>query len=196
MPSSIIPSFVLYCFVSAITPGPANLCSLACAIKYGRSRALRQWRGLFCGYATVSLAASVVVWFLGSVLNRYIRVMVWIGAAYILWLAWNILHSDSSADAEANAKCNFFTGFFLQLTNPKAIVFCVTTLTIYALPYASGYWDVLKIALILPFTGPVGNLGWLFTGASLKQFFQNHQKPINIAMAAALAFCAFSIIRS
>ena len=28
MPISLIPSFLLYCFVGGITPGPANLCSL------------------------------------------------------------------------------------------------------------------------------------------------------------------------
>ncbi len=42
MPLSLVPSFVLYCLVSAVTPGPANLCSLASALKYGRRRALVQ----------------------------------------------------------------------------------------------------------------------------------------------------------
>ena len=50
MPISLIPSFLIYCFVGAITPGPANLCSLGAALRYGRGPALRQWRGLFCGF--------------------------------------------------------------------------------------------------------------------------------------------------
>ncbi len=75
MPASMIPSFLLYCFVSAITPGPANLCSLASAMKYGRRQALRQWRGLFTGFAVVALFSSVAVWFLGSLLGRYLRVL-------------------------------------------------------------------------------------------------------------------------
>ena len=49
MPSSILPTFLIYCFVSAITPGPANLCSLVSAMKYGKKQALLQWRGLFTG---------------------------------------------------------------------------------------------------------------------------------------------------
>lgn len=32
MPISLIPSFLLYCFVGGITPGPANLCSLSAAL--------------------------------------------------------------------------------------------------------------------------------------------------------------------
>ena len=49
MPLALFPSFLLFCTISAITPGPANLCSLASAMAYGRVPALRQWRGIFIG---------------------------------------------------------------------------------------------------------------------------------------------------
>lgn len=196
MPASLIPSFALYCAVSAITPGPANLCSLASAVKYGRRQALRQWRGIFTGFVIVALVSSLAVWFLGTVLNRYLRVLTWIGAGYIIWLAWHILKSDSGTNAEAGAHCNFFTGLIVQLTNPKIMVFCMTALTIYALPYAHSYRDLLLTAAILPFTGPMGNLIWLFAGTALQHFFQNRQHLANIIMAVLLGFCAVSIILS
>lgn len=194
MPLSLIPTFFLYCAVSAITPGPANLCSLASAIKYGKQRALRQWRGIFIGFAVVALISSTAVWFLGTLLNRYLRVLTWIGAGYILYLAWHILRSDNSGEADAGAHCNFVTGLLVQLTNAKIIIFCMTALTTYALPYANSYWDVLKIAVFLPFTGPMANLIWLFAGARLQQFFRRYQKPVNIVKALSLVFCAISII--
>ena len=196
MPAAMIPSFILYCFVSMITPGPANLCSLASAIKYGRERALRQWRGLFTGFTIIALASSAAVWFLGTVFNRYLRVLTWIGAAYILWLAWHILHSEIAEEADAGAHCNFLTGLLLQLTNAKIIIYCMTALTTYVLPYADSYWDVLKIAAFLPLTGPMANLVWLFAGASMQQFFRNYQKPVNVVMALSLVYCAVRIVLS
>ena len=36
MPASLIPTFLVYCFVNSITPGPANLCTLSAALRYGR----------------------------------------------------------------------------------------------------------------------------------------------------------------
>ena len=69
MPIEIIPTFIMYSAVSAITPGPANLCSLASAISYGRKKALRQWRGIFTGFAVVSVTISVVVWFISAILD-------------------------------------------------------------------------------------------------------------------------------
>lgn len=194
MPEVLIPTFILYSFVSAITPGPANLCSLAAAMTYGRQRALLQWRGIFLGFGLVAVAASLVVWFFGLALHTYLSIMRYIGAAYIFWLAWNILHSSMSA-AAAKPRCNFYTGIMVQVANPKTLLYCFTTLSTYGLPYAGSYPDLLKLALLLPFTGPMGNLVWLLAGASLKKFFQKHHKPLNIAMSLALAYCAVNILR-
>ena len=69
MPVSILPSFLLYCYITAITPGPANLCSLSTALRYGRTVALRQWRGLATGFFIDSMAAVLISRLLGDVLG-------------------------------------------------------------------------------------------------------------------------------
>lgn len=90
----------------------------------------------------------------------------------------------------------FFTGLFVQLTNPKIMVFCITALTIYALPYVHSYRDLLLITVILPFTGPIANLIWLFAGTALQYFFKNRQRVVNTIMAILLVFCAVAVILS
>ena len=194
MPASLIPSLIVYCFVTVITPGPANLCTFAAAITYGKKKALSQWRGLFAGFWIIALAASVVVWFFGTLLSEYVKVMTWIGAAYIMWLAYHMLRSNGVGEAHADAHCNFFTGLFINLTNPKVIIYCITVLTTFVLPYADSYTDVLKVAVLLPFTGPVANFVWLFAGSTLQKFFRNYQKQANVVMALSLALCAVSIV--
>ena len=99
MPISLIPSFLIYCFVGAITPGPANLCSLGAALRYGRGLALRQWRGLFCGFFLDSMGAVAVTWLLGAALDRYVGALSWIGAAYLLWMAWHMLRPGGASSA-------------------------------------------------------------------------------------------------
>lgn len=102
MPSTMIPTFLIYCYVTSITPGPANLCSLAAALRYGRKLALRQWRGIFTGFFIVSMASVLITYLLGTVMNQYVGVLAWIGAAYILWMAWHMLRS-SIGEAEDRA---------------------------------------------------------------------------------------------
>ena len=96
MPISLISSFLLYCFVGGITPGPANLCSLSAALRYGRGSALRQWRGLFCGFFLDSMGAVVLTWLLGAALNEYVGMLAWVGAAYLLWMAWHMVRSSGT----------------------------------------------------------------------------------------------------
>lgn len=50
MPRQVILPFLIYSFITSITPGPANLCSLSTALHYGKATALRQWRGLYSLY--------------------------------------------------------------------------------------------------------------------------------------------------
>ena len=91
MPIALLPTFLLFCFINGITPGPANLCSLSTAMNEGKQAALRQWKGLFTGFALVSLGSVLVNAFLGNVLGTCVRYFAWAGASYLLWMAWNMI---------------------------------------------------------------------------------------------------------
>lgn len=194
MPVSLIPSFLLYCYVGAITPGPANLCSLSAALRYGKKAALVQWRGIFVGFACVSMASVLVTWLLGAALSQYVGMLSWVGAAYILWLAWHTLHSSGIEADKDPARPSFRSGLLLQLSNVKIMIYCLTAMTGYVLPYTNSFWTLLAVGVFLPFTGPIANLLWLFAGASMQKLFANHRKVVDIVMAAALAACAVSLV--
>lgn len=194
MPISLIPSFLIYCFVGAITPGPANLCSLGAALRYGRGPALRQWRGLFCGFFLDSMGAVAVTWLLGAALDRYVGALSWVGAAYLLWMAWHMLRPGGADPDRDPAAPTFVTGLLVNLTNVKVIIFCIAALSSYVLPYNSSIWALLAVGLFLPFTGPVCNLVWLFAGASLQKLFARHRRTVDVAMALSLALCAASLV--
>lgn len=194
MPTSLIPSFLLFCYVGAITPGPANICSLSAALRYGKKAALIQWRGIFVGFACVSLASVVVTWLLGTALSQYVGFLSWIGAAYILWMAWHTLRSSGIQADNDPAKPSFRNGLFLQLTNVKIMICCLTAMTSYVLPYTNSFWSLLAVGVFMPFTGPIANLLWLFAGASLQKLFENHRRTVDIVMAIALVLCAISLV--
>ena len=194
MPASMLPSFLLYCYIGAITPGPANLTSLAAALRYGRKPALRQWRGIFFGFFLVSMASVLVTWLLGTMLNEYVGYLAWVGAAYILWMAWHILRS-SGVEAEDNPdQPTFRRGLLVQLTNVKIMVFCLTALASYVLPYTDSFWWLLGVGLFLPFTGPMANLVWLFAGASLQKLFSRHRRAVDIVLSLSLVACAVNLV--
>jgi cysteine/O-acetylserine efflux protein len=195
MPASLLPSFLLYCYVGAITPGPANLCSLSTALRYGKGPALRQWRGLFTGFFLVSMAAVLATWLMGTLLNQYVGALSWVGAAYLLWMAWHTLRASSGPEGQVSSAPGFLSGLLVNLTNVKVMIFCLMALASYVLPYTRSLRALLAVGLFMPFTGPLANLVWLFAGAALQKLFVNHRKAVDRACAAALALCAVTLVR-
>lgn len=194
MPLTIVPSFLIYCYITGVTPGPANLCSLSTALHYGKKTALRQWRGIFWGYFIISMGAVLITHLIGTVLNQYVKYLSWVGAAYILWLAWHTFHSAAYEEKENIHAPNFFTGLFLQFTNVKIMVSCTTALSCYVLPYTDSFWILLGVGLFLPLTGPIANLLWVYAGVSLQKLFQNYRKQVDVVMAVSLVLCAVTLV--
>lgn len=206
MPLPVIPSFLYYCLLMGITPGPANVTSLATAARLGRSRAVRQWYGIFAGFFVVSMVSAVLLYLVGTVVTEYVRYFTYVGAAYILYLALHILldrGSDVAADGEPPvhrrglpfAEGTFLYGFFLQLTNVKIMVTCVSALAGFVLPYGQGLTRLLLFGALLPFiSGPMCNLLWVFLGGVLQRLFRNHRKAVNLIMALSLGACAISMV--
>lgn len=191
-------SFLLYAFVSGITPGPANLFSLSVAMKSGRNVAIKQWYGLFTGYTIVALASVFIVYFISRTFENFIEVFSFIGAAYIAYLAISLLlQAIKPYDKIRNNRTtgNFRTGFFVQLTNVKIMVFCLTAITTYMLPCHQDFPHILIFGLILPFTGPVCNLAWLFAGVLLQGMFKKHHRIFYTLMGLSLLYCAIGIVR-
>lgn len=195
VPASILPSFLIYCYINTITPGPANLCTLSAALRYGTGPALKQWRGLFAGFFLISMVSVLITYLLGTLLNQYVGYLSWVGAIYLLWMAWHTLRSAGAEAEEADpAYPSFRTGLMVQATNVKVMLYCLTALSGYVLPYDQSFGALMTVGLILPFTGPAANLVWLFAGAALKKFFTNHRKLVDVVMAIALALCAVSLV--
>lgn len=193
MPLSLLPSLLSLCLIIGYTPGPANLLSLSSALKYGRQQAFKLWRGLFCGFLIVDVVMAVVTWSLGPIMRDYIPWITYVGAAYIFYLAFRSV-INSGKEHTGTGDCSFLTGFVMQLTNAKMIVFCLTSFSLYVLPFSDSLLSYIPVIIIVILAGPIANLVWLLVGAKLQNLFVKHQLGVDLFMALALAFCAFLLI--
>lgn len=193
MPISLIPSLLLAILAVGYSPGPANLYSLACCLKFGRRKALKMWRGLLTGFSIGAVIMVVLTHLLGEVMGDYVIYLKYLGAAYILWLAWKMWRFSGQNNTEAQ-ECTFTSGMIVQLTNAKMLLFELTAFSVYVLPYSDRIADLFVVAALLLIAGPGANLVWLYAGAYLRRFFSKYQKQVDIVMAILLALCAIYII--
>ncbi|KNC67591.1 LysE family translocator [Pseudoalteromonas ardens] len=118
--------FILACFALNMTPGPNNLLSMNNARCYGFKSALIAGLGRIAAFTVmIALAASglAVVLFASETLFLTIKVA---GAAYLLWIAFNLWRSNASPVSEPESIRNRLglakQEFLLAAGNPKAIL--------------------------------------------------------------------------
>ena len=196
MPLEVFLSYILFAFISSITPGPANLVTFATAIQFGRKTAFKQWTGLITGYTIDATISVFILYFLGAAFTQYVKYLTFVGVFYMLYLAFNMLHRNYSAEQKEVKEPGFLRGILVQLTNVKIIITIVTCISSYILPYYQDLGHIALFTALLPIIGPSCPLVWLFAGSLLQRVFVKHQMLMNIIMALALVFCAVSLIIS
>ena len=193
MPVNLLPALLLQILVVGYTPGPANIYSLAMAIRYGRARSLRMWLGLLTGASIAVLAMAAFTHLLGEALGSYVVYLKYLGAAYLVYLAYGMWRDRESAGDDRH-DCTFLNGMVVQLTNAKILLFELSVFSSFVLPYSGRFVDLLPVAALLLVAGPGANFVWLLLGSSLSHIFERYHRAVNIGSAVALLLCAVYII--
>lgn len=185
-------SFVI---VTTFTPGPNNISSASMGVLCGYRKTLNYLAGIASGFFVVMMACGYLSSALLTVLPTMEIYLRWIGAGYILWLAWGILRSDYSASESDKAAKEFSKGFFLQLFNPKVAVYGLTLYSTFLAPI-SGRIDYLSFsAVTFAFTAFVATSTWALFGAAIKKKLKDDvfRKAINLSLSIMLIYTAVEL---
>ena len=132
-------AFITASVLLALAPGPDNIFVLTQSIIRGKFAGLLVSFGLCTGLIvhTTAVAFGVAVIFQTSIVA--FTLLKLIGAAYLLYLAWKIIHSED-IKIDTNQKNNFkkktlyFRGIIMNITNPKVSIFFLSFLPQFADP--------------------------------------------------------------
>lgn len=186
-------NFLIYLWVTAITPGPNTITSMTFGNRHGVRRALPFNLGIFVGMLTLALLAAFLGNALITVLPSLKGILQWVGIAYLLWLAWHIFRSGP-LEANHNAtEASFQRGLLLQFINVKAILYCITSMTTFVLPYISNPMLIALNALLLATIALTSSLIWSGFGSLFRTLFQAHYRIVNTVLALLLVYCAWAL---
>lgn len=186
-------SFLIYAVVTAITPGPNNLMSMANAGQVGFRKAFPFNLGIFAGFLTVLSICTCFLNVLASCLPQIRQVTLILGAAYMLWLAFDTFRSRGVASTGQSGQ-GFWSGLLLQFINPKIYVYCIVSMEAYIFPFYQGRWGYLGLFVgLLALVGFLSTLCWSLFGSAMKKLFSDHSRIVNTVMALLLVYCAVSL---
>lgn len=150
--------------------------------------------GVFFGVFTIFVLSSIFSVILYDHIPSIKSIMAYVGAAYILWLAWQIYKSDPQNDDRTQKRTNtLLSGLLLQFVNPSVIIYSLATVSTFIIPYYKSTFMLLYFSLILAFIGFLGTCCWALFGSIFQKFLIKNYKIVNIVMALLLVYCSISL---
>lgn len=188
---------LVYMIVSAVTPGPNNLTCLYLGGSLG-VRGSRKFiiasvlsvlvKALLCGLLNVALA---------DVLPAAVDVVKWLGAAYMLWLAWKMARSGWEEDSDSSGvrrSAEYRDGIILQLLNGKSWIGALSIFAVYVIPVTTSLRAVVLASLAYALAIAAASLLWTACGTAIRGFIAKHRKAFGILMALSLVWCAVTAV--
>lgn len=188
-------AFYSYVLLSTFTPGPNNIMCMSNASKYGFKKTIPFVLGAVSGFFVVICLSAVFSSLLYSFIPTIEPYMLVVGAAYILWLAWTVWRSKPHDEKKGLAAVNSYgSGLLLQFVNVKGILFSITAMSSFILPFYQGMPAISVFAAAMAGVGLVSTLSWALFGAAFERFFRKYSKTANAVMALFLVYCAVMMI--
>jgi threonine/homoserine/homoserine lactone efflux protein len=174
------------------SPGPATVSLVAAGSVHGVRRSLPYLVGIIVGTMIVLVAVASGITAALLAVPAIGSVMVWISAAYIVWLACRIATAPPvSEPAAASSAFTFAGGTLLGVANPKAwvaiaAVFASARLADVATTDATAKIAVLSGMIVLICAT------WLVAGTSIAPLLRNPRRArlVNVALALAVVGAA------
>ena len=188
----LIP-FVL---ITTFTPGPNNLSCASMSINFGIKKTMNYIYGIVSGFFLLLLLCGFFSNLLFTALPSVEPIMRWIGAAYILYLAYGTFRASFSFKEKSDQYLwGFYKGVLLQFLNPKAIIYGLTLYSVFLNPLIGNSLYIILFSLGFALVGLCALLTWVLFGAIINQFL-HHSKSriiINSILSLLLAYTAVKI---
>lgn len=187
---------VTFIFVSSITPGPNNVMLTASGANFGYQRSMPHMLGITVGCSLMLLLVGAGLGAVFAQMPQLYTVLQYVGAAYLIWLAWKIATSGQAGSADAKPQpLGFWQAAAFQWVNPKAWLMSVGVVAAYTSPQA--YWAslVLGASVMLVVNFPCISV-WTLFGSVIGRWLQSRRalQIFNGLMASLLLLSLWPLL--
>ena len=193
----LLLGFALFALVTSITPGPNNTMLLASGVNFGFNRTIPHMLGITCGFFVLVVAVGFG---LGAVFQTYpllYTILRYVGAAYLLYLAWKIAHSGPVSESEKGESkpISYLGAAAFQWVNPKAWIMAIGAISTYT-PMQGYFTNVIVIAAVFALINLPSVSVWAGCGTLLRNVLKDRRwlRLFNWGMALLLVASLYPLL--
>ncbi len=201
MPQDTLFAFSMFALVTSITPGPNNFMLLASGVNFGVRASVPHMLGITSGFWVMVLAVGLGLAEIFAQFAWLYDVLKWVGAIYMLYLAWGIATSGPPKDTSSNARIakpmSFWGAAAFQWVNPKAWIMAVGAFSTYV-PASSGLIVVTTAATLFAIINLPSVGVWALFGSKLRHLLNVRRNLLafNYCMAGFLVASLYPLLNT
>lgn len=196
MTFSLLLPLALFAFVSSITPGPNNVMLTASGATFGYRRTLPHMLGISAGVAIMLLMVGAGLGTVFEAMPILYTILKYVGAAYLLYLAWRIASAGGvDGAAERSRPFTFLEAAAFQWVNPKAWIMSVGIVATYT-PQQGFFHNLIVATLVMTLVNFPSISVWTLFGSALRRLLRHPEsvRRFNIGMALLLVASLYPIV--
>jgi cysteine/O-acetylserine efflux protein len=194
MTTSLLP-ILSYILISSFTPGPSNISSASLASVHGYKNTMKYQAGLAAGVFLLMFLSGLLSTTIVKILPTFEPIMRYVGAVYILYLAFGILKASYTFTEKDSKPLGFLHGFTLQILNPKLFVYAFTLFSAFLATMTRNMTILFLVVTFLATVAFCATSTWALFGTAIKTYLQHPRLKIvvNIILSLSLVYTAISL---
>ena len=181
-------SMALFWIVAAYTPGPNNVVASYSGFNFGIKKTIPHIFGVTFGFTFLVIALTLGLVNIFKLFPIIQNVLKYLGSFFLIYLAYKISFSKSSAEKKSENPISFLDTFIFQFLNPKGVLIGIIIVSSYV-EYGDNYLNYATQIVLLAFIISLSSITfWTFVGKYLRKFATNEKfiKYFNYAMSGLL----------
>ena len=184
----LLGPLVLFAAAMCLTPGPNVVMVVASSVNFGFRRAVPHMLGISIGFGLMTVAIGVGLAGLFEAQPALHAAIRYLGAAYLLYLAWRIAGSAAALPARTEKPIGFLEAVLFQWLNPKGWATAVGAFATYTAVGADTLKQTSVVAAVLAAACCLSVVLWAAFGARMSGFLATPKmrSAFNWSMAGLL----------
>ena len=188
-----------FALAATFSPGPNNIMSASLGMMHGYRRTLPFMFGVFWGFVVIQLICAAAAALLLQSLPAVEPALRYVGAAYILWLAWTMWSKrdgfGQTVGDDVPRSQGFVSGFGLQFANPKGAVYGLMMYSTFLAGVNGQILPLTVCALVLSGLAFASTSLWALAGTTIRRWLRTDRDRIIAAavLAVALVYTAVEL---
>jgi threonine/homoserine/homoserine lactone efflux protein len=170
-----IAGYIIFAFVTSITPGPNNYLLFSYGKNYGFKDSRRLMLGIFLGFLVLLYASAYGIAEIITKNPTIGLILKIISSIWLFYLAFVLSKLSSEITIVSKSKVGFYQGFFMQFVNPKAWIMAIAGTSAFLPHFDNIHLSVFVFAITFGLVGVPCMISWISFGDLISKLLKSEK---------------------